>query len=76
MPQPEGWGRENPDMWSKFMDVKSGYTAQMLREFFHHEGLPLRIIPPLDSEAPMSAPRELWVPDSKTHVAAELLRKI
>jgi hypothetical protein len=63
-------------MWSKFMDVKSGYTAQMLREFFNHEGLPVQILPPLDSEAPMTAPRELWVPDSKTHVAAELLRKI
>ena len=63
-------------MWTKFMDVKSGYTAQMLREFFSHEGLPVTIIPPLDSDAPMSAPRELWVPDSKTHVAAELLRKI
>ena len=63
-------------MWSKFMDVKSGYTAQMLREFFNHEGLPIRILPPLDSDTPMNAPRELWVPDSKTHVAAELLRKI
>ncbi len=63
-------------MWSKFMDVKSGYTAQMLREFFHHEGLPVQIIPPLEGDAPMTAPRELWVPDSKTHVAAELLRKI
>jgi hypothetical protein len=63
-------------MWSKLMEVKSGYTAQLWREFFDHEGLPVRVIPPLDSDAPMNAPRELWVPDSKTHVAAELMRKI
>lgn len=63
-------------MWSKFMEVKSGYTAQMWQEFFHAEGVAVRIVPPLESEAPMTAPRQLWVPDSKTHVAAELLRKI
>jgi hypothetical protein len=63
-------------MWSKFMEVKSGYTAQLLREFFHHEGVSVRVIPPLNGETSMNAPRELWVPDSKTHVAAELLRKI
>lgn len=58
------------------MEVKSGYAAEMWREFFHAEGLSVRIIPPLESNAPMTAPRELWVPNSKTHVAAELLRKI
>lgn len=63
-------------MWAKFMDVKSGYTAQLLLEFFHHEGVAVRVIPPLEGDTPMTAPRELWVPDSKTHVAAELLRKI
>jgi hypothetical protein len=63
-------------MWSKFMEVRNGYTAQMWREFFWAEGVAVQIIPPLDGDAPMSAPRELWVPDSKTHVAAELLRKI
>jgi hypothetical protein len=63
-------------MWTKFMAVKNGYTAQLWREFFSHEGLPIRIIPPLDGDAPMNAARELWVPDSKTHVAAELMRKI
>ncbi len=63
-------------MWSKFMDVKSGYTAQIWLEFFQAEGVAVRVLPPLEGEAPMMAPRELWVPDSKTHVAAELLRKI
>ncbi len=58
------------------MEVKSGYAAEMWREFFRAEGLGVRIVPPLESDTPMTSPRELWVPDSKTHVAAELLRKI
>jgi len=62
-------------MWTKFLEVKNGYTAQIWQEFFYAEGVALRIVPPLEG-APMAQPRELWVPDSKTHVAAELLRKI
>ncbi len=63
-------------MWTKFMEVKSGYTAQIWLEFFQAEGVAIRIIPPLDAEAGMRFARELWVPNSKTHVAAELMRKI
>ena len=63
-------------MWSKFMDVKTGYTAQIWQEFFRAEGVAVRVVPPLETDVPMMTPRELWVPDSKTHVAAELLRKI
>ena len=63
-------------MWAKFMNVKNGYTAEVWREFFQHEGLRVLIRPPLESDTPMTAPREIWVPDSKTHVAAELMRKI
>lgn len=62
-------------MWTKFLEVKTGYGAQIWKEFFDHEGVAVQIVPPLES-APMTQPRELWVPDSKTHVAAELLRKI
>ena len=63
-------------MWAKFIEVKSGYTAQIWLEFFQAEAVAVRIEPPLVTDTPMTAPRELWVPDSKTHVAAELLRKI
>ncbi len=63
-------------MWSKLMDVKSGYTAQVWLEFFQAEGVAVRILPRLEGDTPMTASRELWVPDSKTHVAAELMRKI
>ena len=63
-------------MWSKFMEVRNGYTAQIWMEFFQAEGVIVQVVPPLGRDAPMTAARELWVPDSKTHVAEELLRKI
>lgn len=63
-------------MWSKFMDVKNGYSARIWRDFFWAEGVAVQIVPALETDTPMMTPRELWVPDSKTHVAAELLRKI
>jgi hypothetical protein len=63
-------------MWSKLMDVKNGYAAEVWKELFDAEGVSNRIVPPLASDAPMSQPREIWVPDSKTHVAAEIMRKI
>jgi hypothetical protein len=63
-------------MWTRWKEVKNGYTAQIWMEFLRAEGVAVRIVPPLDSDAPMMTPRELWVPNSKTHVADELLRKI
>jgi hypothetical protein len=58
------------------MDVQNGYAAQMWLEFFQAEGVAVRVIPPLETDASMKRSRELWVPDSKTHVADELMRKI
>jgi hypothetical protein len=63
-------------MWAKFMDVRNGYTAEIIRDFLNHEGVAVRVLPPLRADMPMTSARELWVPNSKTHVAAELLRKI
>lgn len=63
-------------MWTKWKTVKNGYTAQTLQEFFRAEGVNIRIVPPLEGNVTMMTPRDLWVPDSKTHVADELLRKI
>ncbi len=58
------------------MDVKNGYAAEVWKELFDAEGISNQIVPPLQSDVAMSEPREIWVPDSKTHVAAEILRKI
>ena len=63
-------------MWSKLLDVKNGYAAAVWKELFDAEAVSNRIVPPLASEAPMSQPREFYVPDSKTHVAQEIMRKI
>jgi hypothetical protein len=63
-------------MWSKLMDVQNGDAAQLWLEFFQAEGVAIRVIPPLEMASPMKQPRELWVPESKTHVAEELMRKI
>ncbi len=62
-------------MWTKLMDVKNGYVAEVWKELFNAEALSVRVVPPLGQAADM-APRGIWVPDSKTHVAREILRKI
>jgi hypothetical protein len=63
-------------MWSKLFTVENAYAAEAWKELFAAEGLAVRVVPPLESATPKLTPRELWVPDSKTHVAAEILRKI
>jgi hypothetical protein len=63
-------------MWAKFLDVKNGYAAEVWKELLDAEGVSNRVVPPLNSSAAMSQPREIWVPDSKTHVALEVLRKV
>ena len=62
-------------MWVKFMDVADGYSAEMWREIFSQEALSVRIVPALEVEK-IRVPRELWIPDGKTHVAREVLNKI
>lgn len=63
-------------MWAKFMEVRTGYIAEVWQELFAAEGVAVRIVSPLTGETSMLAPRQIWVPDSKTHVAREILRKI
>ena len=62
-------------MWVKFMDAPNGYAAEMWRELFNQEALAVRIVPPVEVGS-MGDPREIWVPDGKTHVAREVLNKI
>ena len=63
-------------MWAKLMTVKNGHVARVWKELYDSEGVGLRVVPPLTDAYPLSQPRELWVPDSKTHVAAEIMRKV
>ena len=62
-------------MWSKLMEVKNAYLAEAWKELFDAEAVAVRIVPPLGI-GPDLAPREIWVPDSKTHVVREIMRKI
>jgi hypothetical protein len=57
------------------MEVKNAYLAEAWKELFNAEAVAVRIVPPLGI-GPDLAPREIWVPDSKTHVAHEIMRKI
>lgn len=63
-------------MWAKLMTVKNGYTAKVWKDLFDAEGVAIRVVPPLTKAHSLSEPRDIWVPDSKTHVAAEILRKV
>lgn len=62
-------------MWARFMEVPDGYAAKMWWELFSQEAVSVRIVPPIEVGS-MRDPRTLWVPDSKTHVAREVLNKI
>jgi hypothetical protein len=57
------------------MRVKNGYVARVWKDLYDAEGVAVRIVPPLVG-ASLKDPREIWVPDSKTHVAAEIMRKV
>ena len=63
-------------MWARLMTVKNGYVARVWKELYDSEGVGCRIVPPLSAEHPYDVPREIWVPDSKTHVAVEIMRKV
>ncbi len=63
-------------MWSKLMSVKNGYVALIWKNLYEAEGVAVRIDPPLTGRHSLSEPRDIWVPDSKTHVAVEIMRKV
>ena len=63
-------------MWAKLMTVKNGYVAKVWKDLYDAEGVALRIDPPLTASHSLNEPRDIWVPDSKTHVAVEIMRKV
>ena len=64
-------------MWSPLFEVKNRYIAEVWRELFNAEAVATRVIV-LDDGVNTGdfAPRQIWVPDSKTHVALEIMRKV
>ena len=63
-------------MWAKLMTVKNGYVARVWKDLYDAEGVACRVDPPLTDAFSLREPRDIWVPDSKTHVAVEIMRKI
>jgi len=63
-------------LWAKLMTVKNGHVAKVWKDLFDAEGVALRLVPPLTASHSLTEPRDIWVPDSKTHVAVEIMRKV
>jgi hypothetical protein len=63
-------------VWSKLMTVKNAHVARVWKELYDAEGVACMVVPPLNASRSMQEPREIWVPDSKTHVAVEIMRKV
>ncbi len=64
-------------MWAELMQAPNRYIAETWKELLNAEGLAVRlVVTPAHGAEGDFAPVLLYVPDSKTHVAREVLRKI
>jgi hypothetical protein len=59
------------------METRNRFMAELWKELFDAEGVATRVVIVGDpTTAGDLTPRKIFVPDSKTHVAREILRKI
>ena len=64
-------------MWTELLEAKNRYIAELWKELFDAEGVATRVmVAGNPAEATDLTPRKIYVPDSKTHVAEEIIRKI
>ncbi len=64
-------------MWTKLMETKNAYTAEVWKELFNAEALSVRVVPASGwSEGAELESHAIYVPWGKLHVAQEILRKI
>jgi hypothetical protein len=64
-------------MWTELFETKNRFVAELWQELFNAEGVAVRVVVVGDrAHAGDMTPRKIYVPDSKTHVAEEILRKI
>lgn len=64
-------------MWTELLEAKNRYVAEIWKELFEAEGVATRVMVVGDiAESTDMTPRKIYVPDSKTHVATEIIRKI
>lgn len=62
-------------MWKESFKTNNGYEAKIWKELFNQEAIAVRIVPPLE-QVSMLDPRDIWVPDGKTHLIKEIKNKI
>lgn len=64
-------------MWTELLEVRNRFMAELWKELFDAEAVATRVVIVGDAAtAGDLTPRKIYVPDSKTHVANEILRKI
>ena len=64
-------------MWTKLMETKNAYTAEMWKELFNAEAISIRVVPASGwANAAELERHTLYIPWGKAHVAQEILRKI
>lgn len=64
-------------MWKPLLRAPNRYIAEVWKELFDAEGVATRVLVDGDRAAASDlSPRVIYVPDSKTHVAEEIIRKI
>ena len=64
-------------VWTKLMEVKNAYVAEMWKELFNAEALSVQVMPASGwAQAAELEAHTIYVPWGKTHVAQEVLRKI
>ena len=72
-----GAGRSRATVWTKLLETKNAYTAEIWRELLNAEAVSVRVVPASGwANAAELEPHALYVPWGKTHVAQEILRKI
>jgi len=64
-------------VWTELFEARNRFTAELWKELFDAEAVATRLIVVGDPAAAGDlTPRKVFVPDSKTHVAREIMRKI
>ncbi len=64
-------------MWTKLMETKNAYTAEIWKELLNAEAVSVHMVPVSGwANAAELEPYTLYVPLGKTHVVQEILRKI
>ncbi|HET9200866.1 MAG TPA: hypothetical protein VFO84_07820 [Dehalococcoidia bacterium] len=58
------------------METRTLYGAQTWKKLLNFEAVAVQIRPVTAGSTDPLSPHEVWIPDSKAHVAREVLRKV